>query len=197
MLQPESLLRSLRSMMVHLRELSSRELGFELPSDSQENEPPHIQDSADEGISAEETQNPVDLEEKSKSEKRRRSIEGEEILAQVQNAARLAKERANARSKAKMGFLRQTQDGTTSMKILVDSNVNYGPEKLISLGAFTGKLTHGTGQLQGFREDRRNNAKLVKTLNYGSFCSFAPVFDSRFANLTKEETELVLNTYGE
>lgn len=46
-----------------------------------------------------------------------------------------------------MGFLRQNKDGTTSMKILVDSD-NDLPERVISLGAFTGKLQQGTGQLQ-------------------------------------------------
>lgn len=38
---------------------------------------------------------------------------------------------------------------------------------------------------------------MVKQINYGSFCSFAPIFDSRFSNLTKEESELILNTYGD
>lgn len=39
--------------------------------------------------------------------------------------------------------------------------------------------------------------KVVKPLNYGTYCSFAPIYDSRFANLSKEESELVLNTYGD
>lgn len=38
---------------------------------------------------------------------------------------------------------------------------------------------------------------MVKGLNYGAFSSFAPVFDSRFSNLNKDETELILNTYGD
>lgn len=37
----------------------------------------------------------------------------------------------------------------------------------------------------------------MKPVNYGTFCSFAPIYDSRFANLSKEESELVLNTYGD
>lgn len=95
-----------------------------------------------------------------------------------------------------MGFLRQNKDGTTSMNIMVDNN-NDCPERVVSIGAFTGKLQQGTGQLQGFREDRRNTAKVVKAISYGTFCSFAPLYDSRFANLSKEESELVLNTYGD
>lgn len=95
-----------------------------------------------------------------------------------------------------MGFLRQHKNGTTSMRIIVD-NRNDCPERIVSIGAFTGKLQQGTGQLQGFREDRRNTAKIVKPLSYGTFCSFAPTYDSRFANLSKEESELVLSTYGD
>lgn len=121
----------------------------------------------------------------------------EEVLAQVQNAAKTARNRVLARQNAaQMGFLRQNKDGTTSMNIIMD-NSNDCPERVVSIGAFTGKLQQGTGQLQGFREDRRNTAKMVKPINYGTFCSFAPLYDSRFANLSKEESELVLNTYGD
>lgn len=98
-----------------------------------------------------------------------------------------------------MGFLRQRKDGSTSLAILVPGNgVTPGTnEQPVSLGALTGKLTHGTGQLQGFREDRRNLAKTVKPLYYGAFGSYAPSYDSTFANLTKEESDLVYQTYGD
>lgn len=115
----------------------------------------------------------------------------------MQNAAKAARSRIQSRRNAnRMGFLRQHRDGTTSMRIMV-ANSNDCPERIVSIGAFTGKLQQGTGQLQGFREDRRNTAKIVKPLSYGTFCSFAPMYDSRFANLSKEESELVLNTYGD
>ena len=57
--------------------------------------------------------------------------------------------------------MRQRKDGSTSLSILVPGDgVTPGTnEQPISLGMLTGKLTHGTGQLQGFREDRRNLAK--------------------------------------
>lgn len=120
----------------------------------------------------------------------------DEILAQVKNAADNARAKLLKRKKpSKMGFLRQKKDGSTSMQILVDVE-NSCPERIVSIGAFTGKIQSGTGQLHGFREDRRNNAKVVKPLHYGTFCSFAPIYDSRFANLSKEESEIVLNTYG-
>lgn len=120
----------------------------------------------------------------------------EEILEQVKGAASKVKKKLSERKKAsKMGFLRQKKDGSTSMQILVDVE-NSCPERVVSIGALVGKLQNGTGQLHGFREDRRNNAKVVKPLNYGTFCSFAPIYDSRFANLSKEESELVFSTYG-
>lgn len=124
--------------------------------------------------------------------------EEEEILLQVQRASeKLARERQLRRKRiAKIGFLRQNKDGTTSMQILVDVDGVCGSEKLISLGDFTGKLKSGTGTLNSAREDARNVARLVKPIDYGAFSSFAPVFDSRFANLSKEETQLVNSTYG-
>lgn len=63
-------------------------------------------------------------------------------------------------------------------------------------GALTGKIQQGTGQLAGFREDRRNLVKPIKPLYYGPYGSYAPSYDSTFANLTKEESDMVLTTYG-
>lgn len=74
-------------------------------------------------------------------------LTAEEVLAQVQNASKHARDRVIATNASKMGFLRQNKDGTTSMKILVATD-NDLPERIISLGAFTGKLQQGTGQLQ-------------------------------------------------
>jgi len=38
---------------------------------------------------------------------------------------------------------------------------------------------------------------IVKPLYYGAFGSYAPTYDSTFANLTKDESDLVLRTYGD
>ena len=48
----------------------------------------------------------------------------------------------------------------------------------------------------GFLEDRRNVAKMIHPLYYGAFSSHGPTYDSTFANLTKDETDLVYSTYG-
>jgi bromodomain-containing protein 7 len=189
--------------MVYMRELSTKELGFDLASvDGQDTD--HNLDSADEVLTAaqeeeEEKRRQIRLENnpETKFEAFVDDLTPDEILQQVQGAAKAAKSKlANRKAAQRMGFLRQRKDGTTAMKIMVE-NENDGPEKVISLGAFTGKLKQGTGQLHCFREDRRNAAKVVKSLNYGAFSSFAPIFDSRFANLSKEESDLILRTYGD
>lgn len=74
-------------------------------------------------------------------------LTADEVLAQVQSASKQARDGVITKNASKMGFLRQNKDGTTSMKILVATD-NDLPERIISLGAFTGKLQQGTGQLQ-------------------------------------------------
>nr|CAG4646971.1 EOG090X04G3 [Megafenestra aurita]SVE92326.1 EOG090X04G3 [Megafenestra aurita] len=127
----------------------------------------------------------------------------DEILEQVQEAAQIAASKLGYQHpNAKMGFLRQRKDGTTSLAILTPCYPGTQPgttEIPVTLGALTGKVQPGpgTGQLMGFREDRRNLVKTVKPLYYGPFGSYAPSYDSTFANLTKEESDIVLSTYGE
>ncbi|XP_050524286.1 bromodomain-containing protein 7 [Daktulosphaira vitifoliae] len=121
----------------------------------------------------------------------------EEILKQAQNAAKIASAKVAAK-KTKMGFLKQN-NGSTSLSILVP-NDGINPEtgeRPVLLGSLIGKLSHGVGSLTGFREDRRNMVKTVKPLYYGAFGSYAPTYDSTFANITKEESDLVLRTYGD
>nr|SVE83598.1 EOG090X04G3 [Daphnia pulex] len=127
----------------------------------------------------------------------------DEILEQAKEAAQIAANKLRYQHpNAKMGFLRQRKDGTTSLAILTPCNPGAQPgttEVPVTLGALTGKVQPGpgTGQLMGFREDRRNQVKPVKPLYYGPFGSYAPSYDSTFSNLTKEESDLVLATYGE
>jgi len=61
-----------------------------------------------------------------------------------------------------MGFLKQQNNGSTSLSILVPNdgiNLETG-ERPVLLGSLIGKLSHGVSSIPGFREDRRN---LVKT----------------------------------
>jgi bromodomain-containing protein 7/9 len=69
-------------------------------------------------------------------------------------------------------------------------------EKPLTLGAAVGKLTQGTGSIQGFKEDRRNVAKVGKSLYYGPFTTHAPAYDTTFATVNAEEANLLLSAYG-
>jgi len=208
-LQPENLMRSLKPLSGYMRELTAKELGFELSSNDMSRE---THDSADEGAStgAEEPPTPAQLEEEERKRVRRLEnapkthfepyvddLTGEEILAQVQNAAQQAKQRVNAKKNArKMGFLRQSKDGSTTLNLLIKEE-NEGPERVVTIGDLVGKLQTGSTQLQVRQADKRNAMKTVKPLSYGAFASFAPTFDSRFSTLSAEETQLVLRTYGD
>jgi len=156
-----------------------------------------IQGDAVENVAKEKRRSPSRI---SKYDSFHENMSPEDILAQVQGAAKDAADKvAQKMPNSKIGFLRQTKDGTTSLAILNPSEgVKPGTmERPVSLGHLAGKLSHGSGSLQGTRIDRRNIAKPVKPLYYGPFGSYAPSYDSTFANLTKEESALVFSTYGD
>lgn len=60
-----------------------------------------------------------------------------------------------------MGFLRQKEDGSTTLAILIsnDGIDKKTKERPVLLGSLIGKLSHGSGNVQGFREDKRNFIK--------------------------------------
>jgi len=122
-----------------------------------------------------------------------------EILEQARMSAKGAANRLKIyKPKSKMGFLRQKPDGSTSLKFLTgNSGIVPGTEneRPVTLGTLIGKVKQGSGSIQGFREDRRNLTKAIHPLYYGAYSTHGPSYDSTFANLTKEETELVHSTY--
>ena len=124
-----------------------------------------------------------------------------QIPLQARKAAEGAADKLKLRKpNSQMGFLRQKADGTTSLSFLTGGDgVIPGTERdrPVTLGSLIGKVKQGTGSIAGLREDRRNVAKAVYPLHYGAFSSHGPTYDSTFANLTKEETEMVHNTYGD
>ena len=122
-----------------------------------------------------------------------------EILDQARMAAKGAANRLKIyKPKSRMGFLRQKTDGSTSLRFLT-GNMGVIPgtenDRPVNLGQLIGKVKQGTGSMQGFREDRRNIAKAIHPLYYGAYSTHGPSYDSTFANLTKEETEMVNSTY--
>lgn len=210
MMSPDKL-RPLRSVLTYMPDIGREALGFDVGEGLVLSEPSCspslvISETGPEGVFQGEESMDEDVKKKepkpvlNKFEAIPDDLTPEEILEQVQKAGQIAAAKlASRKPKTAMGFLRQRTDGTTSLNILVPGEGidMERKEKAVSLGTLTGKLSHGTGQLQGFREDRRNMAKTVKPLYYGAFGSYAPSHDSTFSNLSKEESDLVYQTYGD
>ncbi|GAA6233451.1 bromodomain-containing protein 7 isoform X1 [Lates japonicus] len=96
-------------------------------------------------------------------------------------------------------FARRKSDGSTTLAILnpadpLAGDVGYCPVKL---GMMSNRLQSGVNTLQGFREDKRNRITPVSYMNYGPFTSYAPTHDSSFANISKEDSDLIYSLYGE
>ncbi|XP_020289567.1 bromodomain-containing protein 7 isoform X2 [Pseudomyrmex gracilis] len=208
---PEKL-RQLRSVLTYMNDITKEELGFELGVEDPNNpDTPTTEEQIEREREQEERNEEAEELRKENQRKMRLANLGkfeaipddltpEEILKQARGAAKAAAEKLSLKKvNSKMGLLRQKKDGTTSLQIIVpgDGIIPGTNQRPVSLGQLIGKLNHGTGVLAGFREDRRNMSKPVKSLYYGAFGSYAPSYDSTFANLTKEETDLVYQTYGD
>ncbi|XP_070199933.1 bromodomain-containing protein 7-like isoform X3 [Littorina saxatilis] len=128
------------------------------------------------------------------------NLSPEEILAQAQTAAKKARQELTVREpKTDLVFLRRNKKGITTLNILnpEDDGIVSNTERVVNLGDLVGKLPAGTGALQGFKEDKRNKVTPVQYVNYGPFSSFAPQYDSSFASVNKDESDLLLATYGD
>ncbi|CAN2389556.1 lysine-acetylated histone binding [Pristimantis euphronides] len=95
-------------------------------------------------------------------------------------------------------FERRKADGTTTLGMLSpgDTAMESSHGSAI-LGSTAGRLQSGVNSLQGFKEDKRNKVTPVLYLNYGPFSSYAPAYDSTFANISKDDSDLIYTTYGE
>ncbi|XP_046934339.1 bromodomain-containing protein 7 isoform X3 [Lynx rufus] len=96
-------------------------------------------------------------------------------------------------------FERRKPDGTTTLGLLhpVDPIVGEPGYCPVRLGMTTGRLQSGVNTLQGFKEDKRNKVTPVLYLNYGPYSSYAPHYDSTFANISKDDSDLIYSAYGE
>ncbi|XP_047565990.1 bromodomain-containing protein 7 isoform X3 [Lutra lutra] len=96
-------------------------------------------------------------------------------------------------------FERRKPDGTTTLGLLhpVDPIVGEPGYCPVRLGMTTGRLQSGVNTLQGFKEDKRNKVTPVFYLNYGPYSSYAPHYDSTFANISKDDSDLIYSAYGE
>lgn len=92
-------------------------------------------------------------------------------------------------------FPRRREDGSTSLAILTaGEGVVPGTERdrPVTLGNFLGRVRYGAASIQGFKEDRRNQAKPMYPIFYpGGYSSHGPTYDSTFANLTSSQSKMV------
>ncbi|XP_025423344.1 bromodomain-containing protein 7 [Sipha flava] len=191
---PEKL-KTLLSALPGMAQIPQAQLGFDINQDYQDTSNDTIIENNDRLHDIDQSNQRKIL---SKFEAIPDNLTPDEILKQAQNASKTASEKLLTKNN-KMGFLKQQNNGSTSLSILVP-NDGINPEtgeRPVLLGSLIGKLNHGVGSIPGFREDRRNMVKTVKPLYYGAFGSYAPTYDSTFANLTKDESDLVLRTYGD
>lgn len=100
---------------------------------------------------------------------------------------------------SELEFDRRKPDGTTSLGILNAADLSAGDSGYcpVKLGMMMGRLQTGINTLQGFKEDKRNKVTPVSYMNYGPYSSYAPVYDSSFANISKEDSDLIYSNYGD
>ncbi|XP_012735655.2 bromodomain-containing protein 7 isoform X2 [Fundulus heteroclitus] len=96
-------------------------------------------------------------------------------------------------------FARRKSNGSTTLAVLNPADpspgdAGYCPVKLVMM---SNRLQSGVNSLQSFREDKRNRVTPVSYLSYGPFTSYAPAYDSSFANISKDDSDLVYSFYGE
>lgn len=186
-------------------DLTSEELGFDVSGTAIAPDVKPLPDIADAPVPMEAA--PLGSPEYAKKSKNGSSEDGasddqaaNEILLQAQKAAQVAAGRLSLKKvPSKFGFLRQMDDGSTTLAILnPDCGSLKGPKEIkVNLEMLVGKLAHGTGTLMDFKDDIKNIARPINYLNYGTYSTYAPHYDSTFANLSKEESDLVYSTYGD
>ncbi|KPP79095.1 bromodomain-containing protein 7-like [Scleropages formosus] len=106
---------------------------------------------------------------------------------------------SNRELQSELEFERRKADGTTTLGILNPAELATGDTGYcpVKLGMMVGRLQSGINTLQGFKEDKRNKVTPVAYMNYGPFSSYAPVYDSSFANVSKEDSDLIYSFYGD
>ncbi|XP_076011599.1 bromodomain-containing protein 7 isoform X2 [Genypterus blacodes] len=106
---------------------------------------------------------------------------------------------SNRLLQSELEFGRRKTDGSTTLAILNAADPSAGDEGFcpVRLGMMSNRLQSGVNSLQSFREDKRNRITPVSYMSYGPFTSYAPTYDSSFANTSKEDSDLIFALYGE
>lgn len=123
----------------------------------------------------------------------------EEIRKIIEESGNKLSSRELQSELSQLEFERRKADGSTSLAILNPVDLAAGDPGYcpVKLGMMSGRLQSGVNTLQGFKEDKRNRISPVAYLNYGPFSSYAPAYDSSFASISKEDSDLIYSFYGE
>ncbi|MBN3321073.1 BRD7 protein, partial [Atractosteus spatula] len=124
----------------------------------------------------------------------------EKELEQIQKLVEDSGGKLSSREvQSQLQFERRKTDGTTTLGVLNPADLSAGEPGYcpVKLGMMTGRLQTGINTLQGFKEDKRNKVTPISYMNYGPFSSYAPIYDSSFANISKEDSDLIYSFYGE
>ncbi|CAL8349926.1 unnamed protein product [Merluccius merluccius] len=127
-------------------------------------------------------------------------LKAEKELEEIRKAMDESAGKLTNRSlQCQLEFWRRRSDGSTTLAILNPADPSAGEAGYcpVKLGMMTNRLQSGVNCLQGFREDKRNRITPVSYINHGPFTSYAPTYDSSFANVGKEDSDLIYCFYGE
>lgn len=125
-------------------------------------------------------------------------ITPEEILAVAQKAANAAAHKLTLQRPygAHLSMLRQRNDGSTSLSI-VGTPEYITAERTVCIEDLVGRLHEGSTHLCAFKEIVENRVRPVEALHLPPFASYLPSVDSSKANISAEDTALIMSTYGE
>ncbi|CAL8404275.1 unnamed protein product [Boreogadus saida] len=127
-------------------------------------------------------------------------LKAEKELEEIRKAVEESAGKLTNRSlQCQLEFWRRKSDGSTTLAFLNPADPSAGEAGFcpVKLGMMNNRLQSGVNCLQGFREDKRNWVTPVSYINHGPFTSYAPTYDSSFANVGKEDSDLIYGFYGE
>lgn len=183
--------------MLSKEKLSKLNKSIGLPVSDSEDDDVTIDDSSDVNIDSllpEEASSPACYS----PPKRRRENRPASVTAAVLAASRRAREELlRKRPNQLFGYLAKGTDGENVLNILNPDTTEENKSVPVTIGKVAGKLQSGIlpGE-QVVKEEKKNKVIPVNYLLYGPYGSFGPSYDSSLSNTTKEESDLLLQTYG-
>lgn len=125
----------------------------------------------------------------------------EDVLSQASLAAEHASQQLSTiRPSFKLTTAAIRKDGTTTLKLLAAEHLlpslQNEPQRVFRLSDLIPKLREGTPGLPKPEVKSGDAVALHSSLDYGSYASFAPLFDSTWSTLGREESTLLSNAFA-